>query len=127
MKYGMNLLLWSGEMNEGMLPTLQMLKHLGYDTVEMPMFNTDLNYAQWGKWLDDLGLSRTAVTIRGENDNPISPDKANRQRGIDANKKVLDCCAAAGCTTLVGPYHSAIGVFWQSIIFAVKTKKRIKP
>ena len=111
MKYGMNLLLWSGEMNEGMLPTLQMLKNLGYDTVEMPMFNTDLNYAQWGKWLDDLGLSRTAVTIRGENDNPISPDKANRQRGIDANKKVLDCCAAAGCTTLVGPYHSAIGVF----------------
>ncbi len=111
MKYGMNLLLWTGEMHEGMLPTLELLKNLGYDAIEMPLFNTDLNYAQWGKWLDDLGLARTAVTIRGENDNPISADPANRQRGVDCNKKVLDCAAAAGCTTVVGPFHSAIGVF----------------
>jgi D-psicose/D-tagatose/L-ribulose 3-epimerase len=88
-----------------------MLKSYGYDTVELPIFNTGLDYARWGKVLDEIGLARTAVTIRGEGDNPISPDKANRQKGIDGNKQVLDCCAAAGCTTLVGPYHSAIGVF----------------
>jgi D-psicose/D-tagatose/L-ribulose 3-epimerase len=90
---------------------LHMLKNLGYDAVELPIFNTGLDYGRWGKILDEIGLARTAVTIRGEGDNPISPDKANRLRGIDGNKKVLDCCAAAGCTTLVGPYHSAIGVF----------------
>ena len=111
MKYGMNLLLWTGEMHDGMIPVLHMLKHLGYDAVELPIFNTGLDYARWGKVLDEVGLARTAVTIRGEGDNPISADKANRQKGIDGNKKVLDCCAAAGCTTLVGPYHSAIGVF----------------
>lgn len=111
MKYGMNLLLWTGEMHDGMIPVLHMLKNLGYDAVELPIFNTGLDYGRWGKILDEIGLARTAVTIRGEGDNPISPDKANRLRGIDGNKKVLDCCAAAGCTTLVGPYHSAIGVF----------------
>ena len=111
MKYGMNLLLWTGEMHDGMIPVLHMLKNLGYDAVELPIFNTGLDYGRWGTILDEIGLARTAVTIRGEGDNPISSDKANRQKGIDGNKKVLDCCAAAGCTTLVGPFHSAIGVF----------------
>ena len=111
MKYGMNLLLWSGEMNDGLIPVLKMLKNLGFDGVELPIFNTDLDYAKWGKILDDLGLARTAVTIRGESDNPISADAKVRQLGIDNSKKVLDCCAAVGATTLVGPFHSAIGVF----------------
>ena len=111
MKYGMNLLLWTGEMHDGMSPVLHMLKNLGYDAVELPIFNTGLDYGRWGTILDEIGLARTAVTIRGEGDNPISSDRANRQKGIDGNKKVVDCCAAAGCTTLVGPFHSAIGVF----------------
>jgi len=111
MKYGMNLLLWTGEMNDGMIPVLHMLKSYGYDVVELPIFNTGLDYARWGMTLDDIGLSRTAVTVRTADDNPISPDKAIRQKGIDATKKVLDCCAAAGCTKLVGPFHSALGVF----------------
>jgi D-psicose/D-tagatose/L-ribulose 3-epimerase len=111
MKYGMNLLLWTGAMNDGMIPVLAMLKNLGFDGVELPIFNTDLDYARWGKILDDHGLARTAVTIRGADDNPISPDAAVRQKGIEGNNRVLDCCAAVGATTLVGPFHSAIGVF----------------
>ena len=52
-----------------------------------------------------------AVTIRGEDDNPISSDAAVRAKGIELTKKTLDCCAAAGVETLVGPYHSALGYF----------------
>ncbi|MCA9269934.1 MAG: sugar phosphate isomerase/epimerase [Planctomycetales bacterium] len=111
MKFGMNLLLWSGEINEGLLPVLESLKKMGYDGVELPLFNLDLDYAAWGRRLDDLGLERTAVTVRNEDDNPISPDAAVRQRGVDATKRTLDCCAAAGVTHLIGPYHSALGVF----------------
>ncbi|WP_047814832.1 sugar phosphate isomerase/epimerase family protein [Rhodopirellula islandica] len=111
MKYGMNLLLWSGEVTEEMLPVCEQLKGLGYDSVELPMFNLDLDYAKIGKHLDELGLGRTAVTIRGEEDNPISPDAAVRAKGVELNKKTLDCCAAAGIEILVGPYHSAIGLF----------------
>jgi D-psicose/D-tagatose/L-ribulose 3-epimerase len=111
MKFGMNLLLWSGELNDGMLPVLESLKKMGYDGVEVPIFNLDLDYAAWGKRLDDLGLSRTAVTVRNEGDNPISPDANIRKKGVELNKRTLDCCAAAGVDTLVGPYHSAIGYF----------------
>ncbi|HND50828.1 MAG TPA: sugar phosphate isomerase/epimerase [Pirellulaceae bacterium] len=111
MKFGMNLLLWTGALHDGMLPVLEMLKNLGYDGVELPIFDTSLNYAEWGRRLDNLGLARTAVTVRGVDDNPISPDAAVRAKGVEATKKVLDCCAAVGATTLVGPYHSALGHF----------------
>ncbi len=111
MKFGMNLLLWTGELNDDLLPVLESLKTMGFDGVELPLFNMDLDYAAWGKRLDDLGLERTAVTVRGEEDNPISPDPAVRAAGIENTKKALDCCQAAGATALVGPYHSALGLF----------------
>ena len=111
MKYGMNLLLWGGEINDGLLPVLEKLKQMGYDGVEIPLFNLDLDYAGWGKRLDDMGLQRTAVTVRNVEDNPISPDASVRARGVELNKKTLDCCAALGAQTLCGPYHSAIGHF----------------
>ncbi|SMP61686.1 D-psicose/D-tagatose/L-ribulose 3-epimerase [Neorhodopirellula lusitana] len=111
MKYGMNLLLWSGEVTDELLPVCEQLKEVGFDGVEMPLFNLDLDYAKIGKKLDELGLGRTGVTIRNEEDNPISCDPAIRAKGVELNKKTLDCCAAAGVETLVGPYHSAIGLF----------------
>ena len=111
MKYGMNLLLWSGEVTSEMLPTCEQLKTAGYDGVELPMFNLELDYKSLGESLDSMGLARTAVTIRGEEDNPISPDASVRARGIELTKQTLDCCAAAGVETLVGPYHSALGYF----------------
>jgi D-psicose/D-tagatose/L-ribulose 3-epimerase len=112
MKYGMNLLLWTGEMHEGLRPVLASLKDMGYDGVEVPMFSLDV--AQWSRWggiLDDLGLQRTAVTVRGVEDNPISPDPAVRRLGLENNKRTIDCCQAVGAQTLVGPYHSALGHF----------------
>jgi D-psicose/D-tagatose/L-ribulose 3-epimerase len=111
MKFGMNLLLWTGELNEDLIPVMESLKQMGFDGVELPLFNTELDYAAWGQRLDDLGLGRTAVTVRGEEDNPISPDAAVRAKGIENTKRALDCSQAAGATALVGPYHSALGYF----------------
>ncbi len=111
MKYGMNLLLWTGELNDSLIPVLERLKSMGFDGVELPLFNLDLDYAAWGQKLDRIGLKRTAVTVRNEADNPISPDASVRAKGIELNKKTLDCCAAVGAETLVGPYHSALGLF----------------
>jgi D-psicose/D-tagatose/L-ribulose 3-epimerase len=112
MKYGMNLLLWTGDVTDEHLPVIESLKQLGYDGVELPMFAADeQKFARLGQQLDDLGLERTGVTIRGEEDNPISPDAAVRATAVELTKAVLDSCAAGGVTQLVGPYHSALGVF----------------
>lgn len=107
----MNLLLWNGEINDDLMPVLESLKAMGYDGVEIPLFNYDLDYATWGQRLDDLGLERTAVTVRTDEDNPISPDETIRTKGIEQSKRALDCCAAVGATHMVGPYHSALGLF----------------
>lgn len=111
MKFGMNLLLWTDRLHDGLLPVLEKIKKMGYDGVEIPMFDLSLDYAAWGKRFDDLGFARTAVTVRGAADNPISADAKVRAAGIANTKRTLDCCQAAGCQTLVGPYHSAIGEF----------------
>jgi D-psicose/D-tagatose/L-ribulose 3-epimerase len=112
MRYGMNLLLWTDTLHDGVLPVLDELREIGYDAAEVPIFEIDVKkYAQWGKHLDNAGLVRTGVTIRGGDDNPISPDPAVRRKAIDSTKAALDCCQAAGCTALAGPYHSAIGCF----------------
>jgi len=49
MKFGMNLLLWSGEMHDGLMPVLESIKEMGYDGVEIPVFEMDVEkYAEWG-------------------------------------------------------------------------------
>jgi D-psicose/D-tagatose/L-ribulose 3-epimerase len=112
MKFGMNLLLWTGELNDSMLPVLEQLKKIGYDGVEVPIFGGDpASFKPWAKRLDDLGLERTAVTIRTDADNPISSDAKVRTAGVTATKRTLDCCHALGATALCGPTHSAIGLF----------------
>ncbi len=112
MKYGMNLLLWTGDLDESHVPLFETLKGIGYDAVELPMFSPDLaKYTMLGNHLEQLELGRTAVTIRDESDNPISPDATIRAAGVELTKRSLDCCAAAGVSHLVGPYHSALGVF----------------
>jgi D-psicose/D-tagatose/L-ribulose 3-epimerase len=112
MRYGMNMLLWADTLSDEVLPLLDQIKRIGFDAVEIPIFEVDVDkYARWGKHLDDAGLARTGVTVRGAEDNPISPDPSVRQKGVEGNKAALDCAAAAGCETLCGPFHSALGEF----------------
>lgn len=113
MRYGMNLLLWTDDATrDEFLPTLEALAKLGFDGVEIPVFNSDpAAYARLGRRLDDLGLARTGVTVRGVDDCPISADAGVRQRGIDATKRAIECCQAGGMELLVGPYYAALGHF----------------
>jgi D-psicose/D-tagatose/L-ribulose 3-epimerase len=112
MRYGLNLLLWTDTLDDAALPLLDEIKQLGYDAVEIPIFDLDVDtYTRWGKHLDNAGLARTGVTVRGVDDNPMSPDAAVRCQGVAHNKAALDCAAAAGVETLVGPFHSALGYF----------------
>lgn len=112
MKYGINLLLWTDHVDERHRGVLEMIKAAGYDGVEIPIFQTEAShYEKLGKWLDELGLERTAVTCRTADDNPISTDPNVRAAGVANMRRVLDCCQAAGMKLLCGPYHSAIGHF----------------
>jgi D-psicose/D-tagatose/L-ribulose 3-epimerase len=115
MKYGMNLLLWGSQITEEHIPILQQLKEMGYDGVELPMFDFELpRYEMLSRELGNLGLQRTAVTVCTAEENPVSPDAAIRRAGLDRLKRAVDACAAAGATHLCGPLHSALGEFTGS-------------
>jgi D-psicose/D-tagatose/L-ribulose 3-epimerase len=97
MKYGMNLFLWADDLHDGMIPVVEQIKEMGFDGVEVPLFDLNLDKWQlWAKRLDDLGLERTAVSVCNEEANPISQDPEIRSRGIDMLKQTLDCCQALG-------------------------------
>lgn len=112
MKYSMNLLLWGDKIDDSLFPTLELIKSIGFDGVEVPIFNT--NPEHWFKFrqkLDELGLECETDTICGPDKHLISHDPKMQRATIDHLKSCLDCSLVLGATKLMGPYHSALGVF----------------
>jgi D-psicose/D-tagatose/L-ribulose 3-epimerase len=132
MKIGMNLLLWTTHVTEQQDAILDKIKELGFDAVEVPIFDTsDLApFERLGKRLKALGLGATAVTVMGPETNPISPDAKIRDAAVVHLDRVLECGQAFGCEILCGPTHSAIGVFTgegpteEEFKYGVETLKR---
>jgi D-psicose/D-tagatose/L-ribulose 3-epimerase len=112
-KTGMNLLLWTTHVTEQHDAILDQIKGLGFDAVEVPIFDTaDLTpFERLGKRIKALGLGATAVTVMGAENNPISPDRKIRDAAVAHLDRVMECGQAFGCEILCGPLHSAIGVF----------------
>jgi len=112
MKYGMNLLLWTTNVDASHDAILEQLKECGYDGVEVPLFLLEKERIERvRKRLDSLKLERTAVCCVGADANPISPDPAIRKAAIVRLKQTIDACGGIGATMLAGPFHSAIGEF----------------
>jgi len=112
MKFGINLYLWADDMHDGLMPVLERLKQIGFDGVELPIFDLDqAKWELWGRRLDDLGLQRTANTVLAAEHNPLSDDPAVREAAYQHLRQVIDCCAAAGSSVLCGPHQVALGVF----------------
>jgi D-psicose/D-tagatose/L-ribulose 3-epimerase len=111
-KLGMNLLLWGTEINETLFPVLEQIKSIGYDGVEIPIFNTEPSaWHAWRRKLDELGLDRIAVTINDADFHQISADPSMRKATLERNKRAIECAAIIGSKLLTGPFHSALGVF----------------
>lgn len=113
MKIGFCMLLWTTSVSEEHQPLIEDLKATGYDGIEVPVFDgTPDDYAGIGKMLDVMDLGRTAISIVPTLDkNPLSEDKADRQRGIDYLKWCIDCTSALGATRIGGPLHQTLGHF----------------
>jgi D-psicose/D-tagatose/L-ribulose 3-epimerase len=112
MKIGMNLLLWTGHVTAEHFPILGKLKHVGFDGVELPIFDGDVaHYKLIRKELDNQGLGCTTVALVSEQANPISPDAAIRRAAADHLRRNVEITATLGGEVIAGPYHSPLGVF----------------
>ena len=113
MKIGFNLLLWTTHVTDEHLHTLDILKEVGYDGVEIPIFEGDTpHFTKVGKAIANAGLGCTAVTVIPDAEHsPVSPDAAARAGAVEHLQWAIDCAAAVGAETLCGPYHQPLGIF----------------
>jgi D-psicose/D-tagatose/L-ribulose 3-epimerase len=113
MKYGLNMLLWTTDVNESHYGLLEQIKGWGYDGVELPLFELDDTdkFERLAAKLDELGLERTAVTVSTGDANPIAESAAVRQAAVKRLKRVIDICNLVDAPLLCGPFHSALGEF----------------
>jgi D-psicose/D-tagatose/L-ribulose 3-epimerase len=125
-RYGINLMLWNDDMDDSLMPVLEFVRDIGFDGVEVPMFDLDpVKWARWGRRLDDLGLARTANHVVAPEFDPVSPDPLVRQRGYEHMTRVVDCCQQVGATILAGPHQIALGVFSGSAPTADEWKRSV--
>jgi D-psicose/D-tagatose/L-ribulose 3-epimerase len=112
MKYGMNLLLWTTDVQPSHDSILADLKECGYDGVEIPIFDMDAaKFKRLRSKLDALALEALGVACSTADANPISPDAATRKAAVTRLKSAVDMCHILGSKLLAGPLHSALGEF----------------
>ena len=112
MKTGMNLLLWTTHVTEEHFPIIAKLKKAGFDGVEIPIFEGDVDhYRRLRKELDNLGLGCTTVGLMTPEANPISPEANLREAAVERFKRLLEWTATLKGQIMAGPFHSPLGVF----------------
>ena len=107
------MLLWSTDVCDPVFdPVFEMLKDAGYDGVEIPVFDREVEkYAELRTRLNRIGLEALAVSARGADDNPVSADASVRAEALVATKANLDSAAALGAPMICGPLGAPLAVF----------------
>ena len=112
MKIGMNLLLWTTDINEKLYPIIEQLKSTGFDGVEVPIGDEGIeNYTALGKKIKEMDMGCTCVTSIFEDGNPASADASVRAVAVDQMKWRIDMAKELGAEVICGPYHSAFAYF----------------
>lgn len=111
-KIGFNVLAWSAVITEELLPVMDRLKRIGYDGVEFFIGASDEQaYKKFGAHAQDIGLETTSVFVLSAEENPISPDKTVRAKGLDRIRWAIERAHELGSKVMCGPFHSAFATF----------------
>jgi len=112
MKIGMNLLLWTTDVDERLYPLIDDLKETGFEGIEVPIGDEgNQRYRDLGRRLKDLELGCTCVTSLFEDGNPASAKQSVRAKALDQMKWRIDMGKELGAEVICGPFHSAFAYF----------------
>lgn len=113
-RLGFSFLYFSPRVVAEHLGWLDRLAHYGYDGAELPVVDaSDEELHAMGRALEAVGLSATAVGFATAETNPISPDAAVRQAGVEHLARLAEKAAMMGANLIAGPMHSAYGLFTE--------------
>jgi D-psicose/D-tagatose/L-ribulose 3-epimerase len=111
-KIGFNVLAWSAEITEELIPIMDRLKEIGYDGVEFFIGNAELQATKKiGAHAKDIGLETTCVFVLNKDENPISPEQSIRAKGLERIKWAIDRAGDLNAKIICGPFHSAFATF----------------
>ncbi len=111
-KIGFNLLAWSAAVSDDLFPTIERLKKIGYDGIELYLGTEDpAAYQRMGAFTKELGLETTTVVTLGADTNPISESSQIRAQALDKIKWAVDRAHELNAKIICGPFHSAHTVF----------------
>jgi len=109
MKTGVNLMLWTGSFSRNDIPLIAKVKKLGFDSVELPLFNLEIvDIPATRKALADSGLGCTACTVIVKG-SLISETASQRQAATDHLLSVLEMSKELGVEAIAGPLYSPVG------------------
>ena len=113
MKIGLNMLLWTTHVTEEHFQIFKYLQKIGYNGVEIPLFEGDVNhYKNVAEALKDNNLSSACTLVMpDEQRNPISTDPAHRAKAVEHFKWAIDCAHALNAEVIAGPFYQPLGVF----------------
>jgi D-psicose/D-tagatose/L-ribulose 3-epimerase len=112
MRFGIGMYLWTTDVRPEHYPLFSTLAGLGYDGAEIPVGSAlSADNGEIRRALDDAGLGCTTILNLSAAQNPVDPDPAVRQRGLDEIRHGIDAARQLGSTVLSGPFQTAYAVF----------------
>jgi D-psicose/D-tagatose/L-ribulose 3-epimerase len=107
-KIGINLMVWSGQIGTRELRLLPTIAAMGYDGVELPIFDAaNVNVTAIRTALSDGGLQCTVSTALPDGLNLIDDEVA--RQSVDWLSNIIRVAAALGSSVVCGPMAAPVG------------------
>lgn len=120
MKYGIHGLLFTETFTKDDLWILDKAKELGYEGLEITLFDPDsLPADEIKKRSESLGLRLNTGIGLSEEHNLISPDAGTRKKGVEFMKKLVESASKIGAENLTGVNYAG----WGYLTGKMRTKE----
>ncbi|HPG69924.1 MAG TPA: sugar phosphate isomerase/epimerase family protein [Candidatus Hydrogenedentes bacterium] len=108
-RFGLNLLVYTPTFPKDQVDLIRKVADFGYDGVEIPFTDLDvLDAAATRHAREEAGVGLTACAVLTEDANVSSPDAAERQKGVERLKRVVDLTAEMGGDAVGGPLYAPV-------------------
>ena len=110
MKFGLNLLLWTGAFSNETLDLIDEVADMGFDGAEITFIDIGLvDVRKTAERLEARGLECIGCAVMTNDANPISSDAAVRKAAVQRLERCLEMTDALGGRLLVGPLYAPVG------------------
>ncbi len=110
MKFGLNLLLWTGAFSNETLDLIDKVADMGFDGAEITLIDLDpIDVKKTAERLNARGLECIACGVMTEAANPISSDVVVRNEAVKRLERCIEIADGLGARMLSGPLYAPVG------------------